>query len=338
MLSLKKYLHTDGGGGSTDSISRATSLIVEGIAAHAISGDEYDRHSFQESIRRSGLILAAYGMDADKSMAAAGEVVQALAAYRQAVERRTRSRSLELQAIICMLTASLSRGFQGSEEAVAGIRGVERMLMGASELEDIHSLKIKLEECLSAVRDEGTRHEENTIQFKESVKAAEHATELHEAPTSHDEPEIDAVTGLRGRTCALSAMAAAFDSRSARVVVPIAVERVQAIKLRFGEDAASQLLFLAAETLKQMLRAEDELFFWNGGCLLGILRRQEHAELVRREVARVMSTRIELSLTVGKQMVLVPVSLAWTILNSKDCVDQEALLQQVWTFAGKRRD
>jgi GGDEF domain-containing protein len=91
------------------------------------------------------------------------------------------------------------------------------------------------------------------------------------------------------------------------------LDRIQAINTRFG-SAGNEVLILFQKHLLRGLLAGDELFRWGPDSFLALLPRTESGELVRRELRRFLSARLEETFEIGARSVTLPIASTWTVI------------------------
>ena len=93
------------------------------------------------------------------------------------------------------------------------------------------------------------------------------------------------------------------------------LDRIQAINTRFGSALGNEVLMLFQKHLLRGLLAGDELFRWGPDSFLALLPRTESGELVRRELGRFLSSRLEATFEIGARSVTLPIASTWTVIS-----------------------
>lgn len=174
-------------------------------------------------------------------------------------------------------------------------------------MEDIQILKLRLGECLEAVRDEAARQKiEGRVALDSLKKELESSHEL--MGSLKLQPEVDAATGLPGRGEADRAIRAALESPQGKFLLAAVCSRVQAVNARFGYAVGDMILAAFADHFVQGLSARDQVFRWQGPALVALLERVDRLERVRAEVRQFADIRLDRTTDVGQRTVLIPIS------------------------------
>lgn len=336
MISLLKYLQNKDSE-LAPTLIRAMSLVLEGVALHAIAVDDYDRTTFQESIRKNNRDLTNEDINSEQTMLIAGSVIHALEGHGRSTEHQINTRVRELQSIISLLVSTLSRAFHGSHESVSNIQNIDKLLNKTLELDDLRVIKSRLEECLQTVRTEAERTEKNSAGLAEvvhGVVARPHVTDA----LAFCEPELNPISGLPGKSRCQSALEAALADAGKFFVVPMQIDRLEAVKSRLGDEACHQVVFMVTESLAKKLQKTDQLFHWEGASFVALLERNHPVEVVKREITRITGARIELTVRVGARLVLVPVTFSYLALPLWEHPSVGQMLHQFQTFLDSKKN
>jgi len=163
------------------------------------------------------------------------------------------------------------------------------MVDTAGHAEDVREIKSKLADCLKSVLEEVERR---------------HGT----AATS-----LDSTTGLPDRAGAEDAILRAYAADTPACVGVLVVDRLNTLKLRFGNQVGDEILRHYAEALRQNLPSEDRLFRWGGGALVALLLRPARIEQMRREFGRLVDTGYEHTVNTPSRVVHLPIQPRWAV-------------------------
>jgi diguanylate cyclase (GGDEF)-like protein/PAS domain S-box-containing protein len=103
----------------------------------------------------------------------------------------------------------------------------------------------------------------------------------------------DPLTGLPARAQAEQALELAIRRRRRTFAAMVTVDRFEALRSRFGNTVADEVLLFMSLHLAQDLAAGDRLFRWSGPSFLILLDRMDALEEVRGEIARLTSMKLE---------------------------------------------
>ena len=86
-----------------------------------------------------------------------GGALRAMEDYNQRTSTFVRRQNAVLQKMVSMLTETIITIGSGSELSVSKLQSIEKSIESTQAVEDIQILKLRLSECLEAVRDESVR-------------------------------------------------------------------------------------------------------------------------------------------------------------------------------------
>jgi GGDEF domain-containing protein len=329
MISLKKYLNRDTPETDRESqYRRMIDLFLQGIGLHAIEGDkgEYDRF-------RIGLTNLEKSITAETPLSdmfvSVGSALRSMEDYNQSASKLIRRQNSEYQLMLSMLTKTVISIGSSSECSVDRLQDIEKAMEHTSRLEDFQALKTRLGECLTLVRQESFRQKQDGQTAMQALQQELEGSRerLGSTPFAID---VDAATGLPGKTDAIRAINTATDSPTGKFVVIAVVNRVQAVNARFGYAVGDKVLAAFAQHFLKGLAAKDKVFRWQGPSLLALLERAERIEQVRTEIRGFTEVKLDTTLQVGQRTVLIPIAASWAIFPME--ASAESLLKKVETF------
>jgi GGDEF domain-containing protein len=326
MISLKSYLSRDTSAESA--YRRIIGLFLQGISLHSVEGDRADHERFREDIERCLAVLTAE-TPVSELLVVVGGALRAMEDYNQRTSKFVRRQNTELHHMVSMLTQTVITIGASSEHSVSRLQSIEKSIESTQAVEDIQILKLRLSECLEAVRDEAMRQQRDGRDALESLKKElDSSQEL--IGSVQLQPDKDSATGLAGKTAADRAIRTAMVAPHGKFLLVAVCSRVQAVNARFGYAVGDKILAAFAEHFKQGLSVNDQIFRWQGPSLVGLLERGERLERVRLEVQRFADVRLDKTIEVAHRTVLIPISAVWTIFPLAPPL--EAFLKQVEAF------
>lgn len=328
MISLKNYLYREGRD-TEDAYLHIIDLMLQGLALHAVQGEEADYDRFRADIERFGTILTSDAKPAEL-LVTTGELVRTLEEYNRRTTTFIRRQNSELHNMVSMLTQTIIKVAASSEISVTKLREIEQALEQARMVKDIQLLKMRLGECLETVRDEAARQQADS---RNAIAALEQELQIscEQSDTVPELKEHDPVTGLLSKNNVERAIQAAAASPVGKFLVVAVVSRVHAVNARFGYAIGDRMLATCAQHYRAALSGSDELYRWHGPAFLGILSRQARIEQVREEIRRFASAKLEDTVELGNRTVLIPISSNWSVMPVTS--PPEALLKRVAAFA-----
>jgi GGDEF domain-containing protein len=328
MISLRTYLLGDAEKDVEASYRRMLDLFLQGIALHAVEGDQADYQRFRSDMDHFAGRLAPASSISERFVVV-GEVLRALEDYNRHTSKFLRIQNVELQNMVAMLTQTVIAVGTNSETSVAGLHDIERALERTRMVEDIHAVKAQLGECLKSVRVEAVRQKADGRAALESIQQ-ELAQSVERIGGLALGPKRDPITGLPGKLEAGQGLRDALVSPAPKFLLLAVVNRLPVVIARYGSAVGDQVLAVAAEHFRAALLTEDELYRWDGPVLLGVMSRAAAIDSVREEVGRFAGKKLEKSFAIGSRSVSLPISTSWAIFPIVPPLD--ALLKKVETF------
>lgn len=332
MISIKKYL------AAPDSevfqaLLRVVSLILEGLALHAVETSPAERSEFQDRLRRLARTLEAQSASPAGLLVTGGSILQTIELYHRHVARQFAAQKRELCGIVALLTSVVAGSCRGNERAVSNLRAIEQELESAAQSTDLHAIRLKLEECLTSVRSETERQAMAAASTRQALEAAisNAAADLPIA-TGPEDP----VTGLPGRDAAMSRLESAASSGSPVYAVAFVIDSFHIINRRFGAQTSDEVALVVSQRIAEKLKGEDALFQWSNSAFLAVLIRLEPLEAVRAEIAHLAAARIEHTIDIAHRTVLLAISLSWMCLPAWQAPDVDSLAAQIDAFVLRR--
>jgi diguanylate cyclase (GGDEF)-like protein len=325
-VTLTRYL--TGPGEEQTTLRRVISLLLQGMALHSVQGDAADFESYRSDFNRIQT-KASEEAPAQELLVAAGAAVQAFSDHNQRTTRFIHRQGVELQKMISMLAQTVITIGDVSQRSSRRLMEIEKQMEGASAIEDVQVLKLRLGECLASLRQEVTRQKSEA-----QSKAAAIERQLE---TSQDsvgsllpvaegidnltpsllpvEEGIDNLTGLPNQTLAEVALHEAVQKPGRRYVATAVANRIQAVNIRFGNAVGDQVIKALAESIRAHFPSQDLLFRWRGPAVVALIERHETMDAVWTDIRRINAQRLEKTFDVGGRRVLIPISAAWSVIE-----------------------
>jgi GGDEF domain-containing protein len=326
MISLKSYLSRENE--AEAAYRRIIVLFLQGISLHSVEGDKADHDRFREDIDKCLSVLSPETLTSEL-LVVVGGALRAMEEYNQRTSKFVRRQNTELQHMVSMLTQTIITIGDSSENSVNRLQNIEKSIESTQAVEDIQILKLRMSECLEAVRDEAVRQRRDGRDALASLKKElESSQELMGSRAT--KPDLDVATGLPGKAEAERAIRKAIEAPQGKFLMIAVCSRVQAVNARFGYAVGDRMLEAFAEHFKKRLSASDRLFRWQGPALAALLERAERLERVRAEIRQFADIRFDKTVEVGQRTVLIPISATWSIFPLAPPLD--AFLKQLEAF------
>ncbi len=292
--------------------SRLAWLLLEAVACHAVESDPQEREAFQDCLHQ---IVARMEESSDEGLLVlTGEAIKSIGTYNRGVQNSLGSQIKELQSIVSLFTRSMLQLSKSSAASSAKLHQIERLLEKSSQASDLRTIKAQLEQSLEAICEEAVQQQRRTEQVTEQLREAMSRPESA-AVLSGAVSDLDMVTGLPNFRVAEKAIRAAIASRTNCYAALLCVERVEVINSRFGCSVGDRILMLFGQHLAQHFSKSDRLFRWRGPGFLALLDRPGPEMVVRGEIARIVSTRLEQEVELGGRSVLLPIGSSWMLTS-----------------------
>ncbi len=323
-MTLKKYLYE-----WEPELRQVISTLLDGMVNSAVRSDESEHASLVENLQRieSGIDEE---FSAERLLAMATEAIRELDEYNQRTTRFIRQQGAELRKMIAMLSESILRIGDSSERSQQALEGIQNNLRQAHGLEDLQKLKARLGVCLEQLCQESLRQKEESkaaiAELRQHIDGVEVSIP---AP-----PDIDPVTGLRGRAAAEATLRELAAQPGRKYVGILVLDRLQSITSRFGPAIGDQVLAELARHIARNAAEGDLLFRWSGPTILVAMSRQCSIDRMRMDVKPIFSKCLDKEFDVGGRNVLIPVSPAWAIFGL--IAPATTILKHIETFVASQ--
>jgi diguanylate cyclase (GGDEF)-like protein len=286
---------------------RIVLLLLKGMGVQAVKGDPDDYARFRQTVDAVSVALVE-PVDADECLRYIGAALKALEDYNRRISGGVRQAGAEYQAMMMMLTSTAGAIATASRENVDRLIEIEKRVAGATQIEDVRSIKATLSECLEHIRRETARQRTSNEQTLEQLNRG-----IQEVRTPL-QGDNDGVTGLPTRPLAETALAQASRSETPIYVAVMVLDRLQSFNATFGRETGDQVLHYLARFVRRQLLPNDQAFRWSGPALLALLPRTDGIERVREEFSRLMEQQLGYTVRSAKRTILLPVAPRWTVL------------------------
>lgn len=294
-----------------ESYRRMIELLIRSVSLHAVDANHAEYERFKTHVAKLQATLK-QNPGREQSMVAVGAVCQALEDYNRSVTNFIRAEGKELQHMVSMLTGTLLTVSSASDRSAKGLEEIEGQLSRAAALEDIKVVRIRLEACLSSVREEAVRQRSET-----KVALAALQEELAEAQRNVGggaTTSRDTITGLLNRPAAEQAIRKALSDGDPAYILVGVVEKMQSINARFGYVVGDEILAEFANRITNQCGAKSSFFRWSGPAIVGVLHREEPLHLVKADIANFMEAPLEKAVLRNGQNAFITTAAAWTIV------------------------
>jgi GGDEF domain-containing protein len=312
--------------------------VIETLATHAFRSNEADYERFRQGLKES-LDLLQSQPDPSSVLMAAGTLSQRIGQYHQDTQRLIAGSISELRDIIRVLISSVDSVQPEGEESASPLHQIEETIGKAQTAEELRIAKVHLTHALEKLNENARGRKQETselaLNLQDRVLILEHALgagpshlspesvklpadQLAPARNSQElaapkegtglparrsraaEPPLDPLTGLPNKEGAEDAIAGLRANPNGSYLVAFYIQHMEQLNARFGDKVCNELLFLSAEHIaSDLLRPNDQLFRWRGPAFVALLKREDSLHDVKREVQRVVQSRLQVELRGG---------------------------------------
>jgi GGDEF domain-containing protein len=186
---------------------------------------------------------------------------------------------------------------------------IERKMEQASTLDDIRLLRLRLQDCLTIVREESVRlRSESDARMVASQEKIE-SISSPEAGLGPGVIAVDPVTCLENYAAAEKLIFERISEGKACAMALFVAGKLVMVNRRFGRTMGDEVLFMVAQHISKSLPPNSILFRWRGPALAAVVEIQPSFEEVSRKLARIAGAQLEKSIDEGGRIALVPISL-----------------------------
>jgi GGDEF domain-containing protein len=330
MISIRKYLDRRSDHVAA-SLLRTTHLLLEAIERHAVKPDAEDYERFRSDWRK---ILDGIREDspAQEVLVLAGQAVKTLEEYNTRATKRMRGQCEDLQNMVAMLTKTMAAIASGSQGTILRLQEIEGGLQKASMLEDFHTAKIRMSECLGVLRSEIVRHRSESAKQVSEMSSVVQRLRTRPAFTPEELARVDPLTSLPERAAAETALAAAVKASRPVYAAVFSTDRLDLINARFGRAVGDDVLLFFCRHVAQGLTKGDRLFRWTGPAILAVLDRDEPLAAVREAMNRLFSKRLTTTVTVENRSVMLAVPAKWMVFAAQEVRSLPNLTKSIDAF------
>jgi GGDEF domain-containing protein len=233
--------------------------------------------------------------------------------------------------MVAMLTKTMAAITSGSQSTISRLQNIEGELQKASLLEDFHTAKIRMSECLDVLRTEIVRHRSESAQQVSEIHSTVRSLRS-KSLTPEEIARLDPLTKLPERAAAEAALAAVVKETIPAFAVAFVTDRLDLINARFGRAVGDAVLLFFSRHVRQELTEADRLFRWTGPAILAILQRSEPPASVREDMNHLFARRPTMNVTVEDRPVMLAVPAKWMVLAAHEIRPLPQLIKRIDAF------
>jgi diguanylate cyclase (GGDEF)-like protein len=324
VISIKKYLGTEE---TDDTPIRIFQLLLEAIGLHLVEGHADDQTRLRCTLQQASLAVSRAATPAEYLMETRA-IIQALADYTFRTNQIIHRNRTELQTMVGMLTKAVQSIAAGAGDSVVRLQEMEGQLAASTQIEDVRLLRLRLADCLTAIREETTMQRNQQAQALETLRANNERPGA--AGASPSIGKTDTVTGLGDRGAAEAEINDAIRAQRKAFAAVMVLDRLRSYNAAFGYEVGDKVLRHFAEFIGDRMRHGCQLFRWTGPAFLMLIDRASRPETVREEFSSLMSQPFEHNVQTARRSIHLPVKCRWTLLPMMAA--PRLLMQRIDTF------
>jgi GGDEF domain-containing protein len=306
LVSFKSFLRP--GKPTVADYVRFLHMLLHGLSTHVVEGDLEDLLAYREETQRFAEQVTEHA-SSESILLAVASSLRSLDEHTRRATRFVSAQSVELKAALRTTTDTIAVLTQSRSESVQQLGVIERKMEQASAIEDIRLLRLRLQDCLTIIREE-------SIRLRGESEARMHAMEEKVAAVfSADgclKPEligVDPVTCLENHVAAEKLISDRIAEGKPGAIALFMVSKLVMVNRRFGRTVGDEVLFMAAQHIGASLPPNSVLFRWKGPALAAIVDLHPNFDDVSRKLTRITMTQLEKNIDDGGRIALVPISL-----------------------------
>jgi len=331
MITLRKYLYGEVTSGTAEAeaihafckaLTQLSSGLLDGLEQHVFNEPHSAFQTFATEARKFRDRLEGEAEPNDVQ-SVADNASTLLREFRQARDQVQQSEASEVHKMVSMLNETIAVLASGSERSLSRLRQVETELKNASALSDIVALKSRLNACMTSIREERTREQQETArnisEMKTGVQRAQEGFTL-------------ARTGIATRREAEKSIAEAVTSTDSAVAI-IVIDLIPTIKSRYNQITAERFVSSFAQELAEHLPSPNRFFRWNEQSLMVTLPESKvFAKLMSDVRERLAQMPRERQMIVGQRSTMFSNAHRWTVMRPAEAQTPQAAVSRIDQF------
>jgi GGDEF domain-containing protein len=305
LVSFKSFLKP--GKPATADFVRFLRMLLQGLSTHVVEGDLDDLLAYREETQRLAEQVSEQASSEDILLAVAG-TLRSLEEYTRRATRFAGAQNIELKAALRNTTETIAALTHSRSESVQQLAVIERKIEQASAIEDVRLLRVRLQDCLTMIREESVRLRGES---DARMNAMQQKIESLFSPEGGFNPgviAVDPVTCLENHAAAEKLIGERIAGGKPCAAALFVVSKLMMVNRRFGRTMGDEVLFLVAQHVGKSLPPNSVLFRWRGPALAAVVDIQPTFEEVSRKLTRIAGAQLEKNIDADGRNALVPVS------------------------------
>jgi GGDEF domain-containing protein len=287
-------------------------MLLQGLSIHVIEGDSEDLAAFREETAPLADQLSE-NSSTDDILMATTVALRSLEEYNRRTKKFISAQSLELKTALTTMTETISVLAQSRSESVQQLAVIERKMVQASAIEDIRLLRVKLQDCLTTIREENTRLREESEARLGALQQKIESTFTADDSSHPPLIAIDTVTGLGNRAAGEKLIGERIAEGRSSAIALFLVNKLAMVNKRFGRVVGDEILVMVAQHIGQAMPLNSILFRWSGPALVAVVDIPSDFDEVSRKLGRITNSHLEKNIESGARSIFVPIHILLSI-------------------------
>jgi len=304
LISFKSFLKP--GKPTTADFVRFLGMLLQGLSTHVIEGDTEDLTVYRDETNSLAEHISESSTSEDILLTVTAGL-RSLEEHNRRTHKFIRAQSIELKTALRTATETIAGLAHSKVESVHQLAVVEKKMEQASAIEDIRLLRVKLQDCLTIIREESARlrteSDTRLTSLEETIESVFSEGRFNPALLA-----LDAVTGLENRVAAERLIRQRITEGKTCAAALFVVNKLSTVNRRFGRTTGDEVLLMVSQHLGQSMPPNTVLFRWSGPALAAVVDIQDNFEEVNRKLSRAANAQLEKNIEASGRSAFVPIS------------------------------
>jgi hypothetical protein len=280
--------------------------LVDSVSRYVLDGEPY------RDIREDLRLLSESLRSAGQPPASSEAFDRSIQEFRRRFEDASQAQCSDMRRMLASMNEALIILAAGSDRTLGALRQMEMTLEHAATLNDISSLKSKVNEVIRLVAQETAQRDDSSRAIAEmhnQITAAQNT--FHVAPREYPD-----------RESAVVAMTEGVHEKDGGAVAVFVLQRLPAIVARYGKDTARELLHTMIRDRIHPLAPETQAFAWSDDTALLVLPAGTTSGILQDQIRSRSEIPFEHRFVSGGRLATLKGSLRATVLSVRQPVSQ----------------
>jgi len=290
--------------------------LVDSVSRYVLDGEPYG------DIREDLRLLSENLRAADRPPASSEAFDRSVQEFRRRCEDASQAQCSDLRRMLASMNEALIILASGSDRSLDALRQMEMTLGHAATLNDISSLKSRVNDVIRLVSQE-------TVRLREEAPRA--IAEMSNAITAAKNTFHAGTAEYPDRERAVTAMTEAMKDIAGGAVAVFVLQRLPAITVRYGKDTARELVHDLIRDRIHPLAPDSQAFAWSEDTALLVVPAGATSDSLKNQIRTKPEIPFEHRFVAGGRLATLKGSLRASVLAIRQPVSQTVC--EVDTFA-----